>query len=238
MAKSTINVLEKLKKDSFKKKESSDLVIEKEYKVTFIEEDFTTNSEVVFSYDSIEDIDARNELLFFEKELIKAKNNYHTTAGKILFEANLKYANNKNGCFYSWLEYLKINKKTSERLINRYKFFQKYCSTKELKDYFETLPLSLTYEISSPNADQILIDAVLNKKIQTRKELINLKKNLISLNISKNKFYYDFEKINKEIYKILNSKASLANYPKELVEKIELLNKEISNLILQIREKD
>ncbi|SJZ55725.1 hypothetical protein SAMN02745174_00914 [Cetobacterium ceti] len=239
MAKNPINVLEKLKKDSFKKKEIETQIIEKEYKVTFIEENIPQTLESNFNYDLINDITMRKDLLSYEIALNKAKSTYHSTAGEILYTANLKYAKNKNGIFTQWLNYLNINKKTAERLINRFKFLKEYCVTEDLKEYFESLPLSLTYEVSSPNADKILIEALLNKKITTRKEFLQLKNSIKDVSNKKplieSDLFNHFQKLNNEIS--IYCQKSLDNNPntKDTIEKILNLNNEILSLLNSLK---
>ncbi len=238
-----INVLDRLKQDSFKKKDSptKQVIESKEFEITVIEKDFLPDSEVIFNYEDIQDSEMRNDLIKYESLLNLAKSNYHTKAGEILTEANEKYANHKNGTFTTWLEHMKIGKKSAERLINRFKFIKNNCLTSEDQLYFETLPLSLTYEISAPNANKELIEAVLNKQIKTRKEYIVLKNTL--KNESPKISEFDsieklFNKLNSNISTLIENKVESStldsNRAKTVYEKIELLNKEIKNLLIEI----
>ncbi|MBC2854684.1 hypothetical protein [Cetobacterium sp. 2G large] len=238
-----INVLDRLKQDSFKKKESpvKQNIESKEFEITVIEKDFLPDNEVLFNYEDIQDLEMKNDLLKYESLLNLAKSNYHTKAGEILNEANEKYANHKNGTFSIWLEHMKIGKKSAERLINRFKFIKNNCLTSEDQFYFETLPLSLTYEISAPNANKDLINAVLNKQIKTRKEYIILKNTL--KNESPKVSEFDsieklFNKLNSNIFTLIENKVESStldsNKAKTVYEKIELLNKEIKSLLIEI----
>ena len=136
---------------------------------------------------------------------------------------------------------MKIGKKSAERLINRFKFIKNNCLTSEDQFYFETLPLSLTYEISAPYANKELIDAVLNKQIKTRKEYIILKNTL--KNESPKVSELDsieklFNKLNSNISTLIENKVESStldsNKAKTVYEKIELLNKEIKSLLIEI----
>ncbi|MDX8337326.1 MULTISPECIES: hypothetical protein [Cetobacterium] len=247
MTSKKLSVLDRLKQDSFKKKESipKESISSKEFEITVVEKDFILENDIIFNYDDIHDLEMKKDLLNYETRLNIAKNNYHTKAGEILFEANEKYANNKNGTFGIWLDYMKIGKKSAERLVNRFKFINNNCLTLEEKTYFETLPLSLTYEISSPNANEELINAVMNKQIKTRKEYITLK-NTLKNNISKNSNLGSieklFNKLNLNISNLIETKiesSSLdSNKAKSVYERIELLNKEIKTLLNEIEKLD
>lgn len=238
-----INVLDRLKQDSFKKKELpvSSNSEKKEFEITVIEKDFLPDTDVTFNYDDIQDLEMKNDLIRYESLLHIAKSNYHTKAGEILLEANEKYSNNKSGTFGIWLEHMKIGKKTAERLINRFKFIKQHCISDDDQFYFETLPLSLTYEISTPNANEELIKAVLNRQIKTRKEYINLKNNTKNTNIKKTDIISIeklFNKLNSNISILIENKIETSsidsNKAKNVYEKIESLNKEIKNLLMEI----
>lgn len=244
MSNKKINVLDRLKQDSFKKKDSSEkkqIVESKEFEITVIEKDFLPESETIFNYDDIHDSELKKDLMRYESLLNLAKSNYHTKAGEILSEANEKYANHKNGTFNIWLEHMKIGKKSAERLINRFRFIKNNCLTTEDQLYFETLPLSLSYEISSPNANQELINAVLNKQIKTRKEYISLKNTLKNETPKISEFDSIeklFNKLNSNISTLIENKVESSildsNRAKTVYEKIELLNKEIKSLLIEI----
>ncbi|MGL5377083.1 MAG: hypothetical protein ACRDAT_02095 [Cetobacterium sp.] len=245
MSNKKMNVLERLKQDSFKKKETliKQITEVKEIEITVIEKDFLPECDVFFDYNDIQDLEMKTDLIRYESLLHIAKSNYHTRAGEILLEANEKYAANKTGTFGIWLDHMKIGKKSAERLINRFKFMQNFCLTIEDELYFESLPLSLTYEISLPNADKELIDAVLSKKIKTRKEYISLK-NDFKPNIFKASEFDSieklFNKLNLNISSLIENKMESSNLDsnkaKTVYEKIAMLNHEIKNLLSEIEQ--
>lgn len=233
-----INVLDRLKKESFKKKEIISNIENKEFEIMIVEKESIKLNDVIFDYNSIEDKDMKNDLIKYEQMLLVSKNNYHSKVGAILFEANKKYSHKKNGVFGSWLTHMQIGKKSAERLINRYIFICNNLFTSEDISYFETLPLSLTYEVSTPSAPKDLVTAVLNKKIKTRKEYLNLKS--VSPSI---KTDYNSSNINELIFNLndnLNNliKTKDININPEKVEivckKITSLNNEILNLLKKI----
>ncbi|MGL5355922.1 MAG: hypothetical protein ACRDAQ_05155 [Cetobacterium sp.] len=238
-----MNVLDRLKQDSFKKKEvtTNRQPENKEFEITVIEKDFLPESDVYFNYNDIQDLEMKEDFMKYESLLHMAKSNYHTKAGEILEEANNKYSNNKTGTFGIWLDHMKIGKKSAERLINRFRFMKNFCLTVEDEIYFESLPLSLTYEISLPNANKDLVEAVLKKQIKTRKEYISLK-NDFKTNIFKeseiDSIQKLFNKLNLNISTLIENKMESSSLDstkaKTVYEKIALLNNEIKNLLSEI----
>ncbi|MBC2850243.1 hypothetical protein H5J22_02140 [Cetobacterium sp. 8H] len=237
------SVLDRLKKDSFKKKEElkEEPIQSKEFEVMVVEKDFLPSYEVFFNYDDIQDYEMKTDLMRYESLLHLAKSQYHSKAGEILLEANEKYANNKNGTFTIWLEHIKIGKKSAERLINRFKFLKNNCLSSEDQAYFESLPLSLTYEISSPNANPNLVKAVLTKQIKTRKEYITLKEELDSPKNNTQNFVHIeklFNKLNLNISTLIENKIETSSLDstkaKAVYNKIETLNNEIKSLLLEL----
>ncbi len=237
------SVLDRLKQDSFKKKESSTPTTPeiKEFEITVIEKDFLPNTDVIFNYDDIQDLEMKEDLIRYESLLHVAKSNYHTRAGEILLEANEKYSNNKSGTFGIWLEHMKIGKKTAERLINRFKFISTNFTSPDDQLYFETLPLSLTYEVSSPNANKDLVNAVIKREVKTRKEYMSLKNETKNISTKKTDFGSIeklFEKLNLNISTLIENKIETSSIDsdkaKNMYEKIEFLNKEIKNLLTEI----
>lgn len=257
MAKPNINlsVMERLKKAEFKEKspeqkiEEVIIVEKKEYEIVAVEKEEIDFSEKKFNYDLIEDSQMRIDLQDYEQRLHRKKNCYHTELGEILAEANEKYANNKNGVFGAWLEHLGFNRRTAERLICRWKFIVTNCRNINDKEYFESLSLSLTYEVSSPNASKELVNAVLSKKITTRKEFVEMKKNLLDEKKSheiKNNATISFENILGEMQAFNNKyRAVTQNIEKiktsenrekleKVYSKIEKLNRDVQLLMKEI----
>lgn len=224
-----LNVLDRLKKDSFKKKNENNTLEIKEFQITAVEKEIFNSKDILFDYNSITDENMKIDLLNYENLLIKAQNNYHTQIGKILLEANNKYSNNKNGIFGLWLNYMKIGKKNAERLINRYLFIIQNIKTKEDLLYFESLPLSLTYEVSIPSAPKELIDAVLSKEIKTRKEFIQLKKSISPVSQSN---FNQIENINTLLFNLNSNLNTLikTNHLNIDNSRIELVSKKINSL--------
>ncbi|AOY76893.1 DUF3102 domain-containing protein [Clostridium formicaceticum] len=78
----------------------------------------------------------------------------YTDLGRELKEAQDKLAQHGYGCFGEWLESIGFKQRNAYRLIERYeKLILPNWHNREL---LEDLPVSLTYEISKPSADQEL----------------------------------------------------------------------------------
>lgn len=241
MTKSKLNIMDKLKNIDFKGKEE---VHPEEYEIIVVEKERIDILEKKFDYSQIEDEAMREDLQRYDGLLHQITNKFYTQMGDILLEANHKYANFKNGIFGTWLEYIGIPKKSAERLINRSKFIATNCRSIEDKEYFETLPLSLSYEVSAPNADPILVEAVLSKRISTRKEFIEMKKDLLEVEdmdktvtfenvIGEMKIFNErYMHIASSIEKIRTSHNS--SKLSKIYSKIEKMNKELETIIKEM----
>ncbi len=102
--------------------------------------------------------------------------------GQIFSETQEKLANNKNGIFEKWFTALGYAKRSVYNLINRHNYIVQNLHNKEL---IESLPLTLSYEITSPNCDEDLRRKVLDGKIKNLKEFKEEKSRSNNLIISK-----------------------------------------------------
>lgn len=104
------------------------------------------------------------------RQIMNVVSNSATQIGKILYGAQQKLASfNNNGAFAKWIEYIGFGRTSAYNYINRYIAVQNLDSDKEIQA-FESLPKSLTYDISKPSADPELTKKVLDGKIKTHKE--------------------------------------------------------------------
>lgn len=92
----------------------------------------------------------------------------YTELGKELKDAQERLSNQRNGIFEEWYMSLGFKKSQVNRIINRYNFI---VSNWDNKEVVESLPISLSYEISKPSADAEVRTKVLNGEIKTLKEL-------------------------------------------------------------------
>ena len=216
---------------------------EKKLEITPIE-----NKEIVLShFDFSYDIDD-NLVSFLKDQTLKlhgTMSKAYTEVGKILAETQEKLSNNKNGVFEKWFVQMGFSKRTVYNLINRGTYIVQNLHNKNI---VESLPLTLSYEITNPNCSQEIRDKVLSGEIKNLGEFIEAKKVLLSdsdeIQILEKKdlfatFENDFMKFDKS-YKILNNilneKArELSEDKQELVLKeIEYLTKRMEKLLKMI----
>ena len=105
-----------------------------------------------------------------EKRIRDITGHAYTKMGMELKEVRDKLAGNNqyNGYFDRWIQSIGLKKDTVYRLINRYELVVANCDE---QNRIEELPLSLSYEISKPSADEELKQDVLDGNISTLKEL-------------------------------------------------------------------
>lgn len=168
MAKTNINVLNKLKGQS-KKLKAKEIVVKQtennKAKVITKEE----RGLILKNYSLDLDIEDQTKS-FLEDQTVKihgVSTKMYNELGEIFSETQKKLSNNKNGVFEKWYLQLGFNKKPVYRLINRWNYIVSNWHNKTL---IENLPVSLSYEISNPNCSEELSQKVLNGEITTLKE--------------------------------------------------------------------
>lgn len=161
----------------------------------------------------------------------KATNESATKIGEVLSGINEEISKKGYGIWREFLSKINVDRNKATRLISRYKFIYKHIDKQEL---IESLPVSLTYEISSPSANQDLVNKVLAGEIKTRKAYIEeikaLETNFGESKVIEPALEFDGEIISKEITAVYESirkfdidkfkskdKKKLINY----IEKIE-----------------
>ncbi len=153
---------------------------------------------------------------FLKEQTLKiqgATTKMYSELGKIFVETQEKLSNNKSGIFEEWYTILGFKRAAVYRLIGRWNYI---LSNWENKIYIESLPISLSYEISNENCNEELREKVLKGEIKTLKEFNDYKKNQIeykekveTINV------FEFEDFEKK-YKSLNRL-----FDKEVFEKVE-----------------
>lgn len=154
----------------------------------------------------------------------------HTKLGEVFFKSKEKLSNNKNGVFQKWYNAIGFKKDNVYRLINRYNYI---VAKSEDKDIIESLPLSLSYFISSGSCSEDIQNKVLKGEIKSLKDLkIEITDNNNVENNDKTEknfqsFYKNFKTVQQKINNInfddLNKKKQ--NKINRLVEK---LNEELN----------
>ncbi len=131
-----------------------------------------SKEEILKNYDFSFDVD-KETLEFLKEQTVKVHNKgntFYTELGKIFKETQEKLANNKTGVFKKWFESLGFTKDTTYRMISRYNHIVALCDDIKVKD-FESLPLSISYEISKESCPEFIREKVLNGQIKTKAEI-------------------------------------------------------------------
>ena len=175
----------------------------------------------------------------------KTANKMYNELGKIFTETQEKLANNKNGIFSAWYTELGFNRNQVYRLIYRCEFIS--TQNEKIKLFIENLPISLSYEISSPSCPKELVDKVLSGEITTLKEFIAQKTSFVLENNSEvetaveiidyslifEKDLKAFSKSSKDLKAKLLEKSKEFSVDKQklVVEEMEALTKKMEKLI-------
>lgn len=102
-------------------------------------------------------------------ELHNETHNYYSKIGKLLSEAQEKLANNKSGVFRKWFESIGLNKTFVYDNIARYNYIVRL--TDNIKtEKVESLPVSLSYEISKESCPEAIRERVIQGEIKTKAE--------------------------------------------------------------------
>lgn len=105
----------------------------------------------------------KNQTIKLHKTMTKA----YGELGEIFSETQEKLANNKNGVFEKWFTALGYAKRTVYNLINKHDYIVQNLNNKKI---VKSLPLTLSYEITSPSCSEELRKMVLDGEIKTYKE--------------------------------------------------------------------
>ena len=158
-------------KSIFKKihKQNDELKIKNEMAV---KEEILDKDSVLANYSFDYDVDEEviNYLKDVTFELHKETHNYYTKIGKLLSEAQEKLANNKSGIFRKWFENIGLKKDFVYDNIGRYKYIVGLSDNIKVEKV-ESLPVTLTYEISKESCPDAIREKVISGEIKTKAEL-------------------------------------------------------------------
>ncbi|MEZ3453916.1 MAG: hypothetical protein K1W17_06050, partial [Oscillospiraceae bacterium] len=102
---------------------------------------------------------------------------YFTLLGAKFKEAQELLSNHANGTFEKWYTSIGFKRQTVYNLIQRYDFLNSP-TIGERSEAFEALPLTLSYEVSKPDAPKELVEKALDGDITTNAEYLKLKEEL------------------------------------------------------------
>ena len=156
------SIFSKVKKQNNELKNKNELIVD---------ESILDRTEVLSKYEFNYEIE--EETLEFLKEqtyqIHLTSNTFYTKLGKIFLETQEKLANNKNGVFRKWFENIGFKKDFVYDNIMRYKYIVGNSDNKKVE--IESLPVSLTYEISKESCPDFIREKVISGEIKTQSAL-------------------------------------------------------------------
>lgn len=129
-----------------------------------------------FDYGTLDANTAQN-LRTCENVIRQQTAEYFTVIGAQLKDAQTLLANHSNGTFEQWYTSLGFKRQTVYNLIQRFDFISSPALGGR-EEAFEALPVTLSYEISKPDAPKELVEKVLDGDITTNAEYKKLKEEL------------------------------------------------------------
>src|SRR5690625_4629170 len=115
-------------------------------------------STIDFDY-SLVDEQTANELKKYDEQLNRLYHNYTIEVGEVLYNAQQKFSNPKDGNFIKWIEYKGFKTRNAYNYINIYKTLQSLQSS-EQRDVFLKQSKSTQIEMSKPSAEKEVNQAV------------------------------------------------------------------------------
>lgn len=140
------------------------------------------NTEVPAAFDYSElDGDTAKNLRECETVIRKETAGYFTLLGAKFKEAQELLADHSSGTFEKWYAAMGFKRQTVYNLIRRYEFLNSP-TIGGRTEAFEALPLTLSYEVSKPDAPKELVEKALDGDITTNAEYLKLKAELEEAN--------------------------------------------------------
>lgn len=192
------------------------------------------NKDLILGHFNFEFEIEENEINFLKNQTIKlhgTMSKAYTEIGNILNETREKLSNNKTGVFEKWFVQLGFSKRTVYNLINRSNYI-----VQNLHNiiFIESLPISLSYELTNPMCSEELKNQILNNEIKNLKDFYEKKEKMQLENVVpelldiESNFENDIKIFKKNFNKL--NKTVNENFDKISKEKKEILTKEIEFL--------
>lgn len=182
-----------------------------------------------FDYNQL-DADTAEFLKRKERNMRDIVGNAYTELGRELKEAQERLAshNKYQGMFVKWCEAIGFKPRTAYNLIQRYNLLQNLQNI-EQRETIEELPVSLTYEIAKPSANEELKQKVLAGEITTLKQYRELEEKLKRAEEEKQRLARQLEQERNKppqvVEKVVEKVVDRTDY-----NKIEMLNLTIQRL--------
>ena len=200
------------------------------------------SSDLILSHFNFEFEMEENELDFLKNQTIKLQSTTskaYTEIGKILSETRERLSNNKTGIFEKWFTELGFSKRTVYNLINRSNYIVQNLHN---INFIESLPISLSYELTNPMCLEELREKILSGEIKKIQDFFEKKKILDEKNVEVEVLNFDdifendlkiFKKNFNKFNKIVNENFEKISKDKKenLTKEIEFLNKKIEKIL-------
>ena len=209
---------------------------------TINKQEESVNTDLIFSHFNFEFEMEENELDFLKNQTIKLQSTTskaYTEIGKILSETRERLSNNKTGIFEKWFTELGFSKRTVYNLINRSNYIVQNLHN---INFIESLPISLSYELTNPMCLEELREKILSGEIKKIQDFFEKKKILDEKNVEVEVLNFDdifendlkiFKKNFNKFNKIVNENFEKISKEKKenLTKEIEFLNKKIEKIL-------
>mgnify|MGYP000169627607 FL=1 len=209
---------------------------------TINKQEESVNTDLIFSHFNFEFEMEENELDFLKNQTIKLQSTTskaYTEIGKILSETRERLSNNKTGIFEKWFTELGFSKRTVYNLINRSNYIVQNLHN---INFIESLPISLSYELTNPMCLEELREKILSGEIKKIQDFFEKKKILDEKNVEVEVLNFDdifendlkiFKKNFNKFNKVVNENFEKISKDKKenLTKEIEFLNKKIEKIL-------
>ena len=209
---------------------------------TINKQEESVNTDLILSHFNFEFEMEENELDFLKNQTIKLQSTTskaYTEIGKILSETRERLSNNKTGIFEKWFTELGFSKRTVYNLINRSNYIVQNLHN---INFIESLPISLSYELTNPMCLEELREKILSGEIKKIQDFFEKKKILDEKNVEVEVLNFDdifendlkiFKKNFNKFNKIVNENFEKISKDKKenLTKEIEFLNKKIEKIL-------
>ncbi len=213
---------------------------------TINKQEESVNTDLILSHFNFEFEMEENELDFLKNQTIKLQSTTskaYTEIGKILSETRERLSNNKTGIFEKWFTELGFSKRTVYNLINRSNYIVQNLHN---INFIESLPISLSYELTNPMCLEELREKILSGEIKKIQDFFEKKKILDEKNVEVEVLNFDdifendlkiFKKNFNKFNKVVNENFEKISKDKKenLTKEIEVLNKKIEKLLKEFK---
>ena len=213
---------------------------------TINKQEESVNTDLILSHFNFEFEMEENELDFLKNQTIKLQSTTskaYTEIGKILSETRERLSNNKTGIFEKWFTELGFSKRTVYNLINRSNYIVQNLHN---INFIESLPISLSYELTNPMCLEELREKILSGEIKKIQDFFEKKKILDEKNVEVEVLNFDdifendlkiFKKNFNKFNKVVNENFEKISKDKKenLTKEIEVLNKKMEKLLKEFK---